>query len=189
MSARRWPAEHPTDKRPCLVCEVKPVVMKQSQVDQVGRCANCSTPYAFRDDAGELLELLECALDAQLLAAAREAWASMHLQIQIRPWLLKDWPICTSASQAHADRIEVGDPQLTDFERYIDHHRAAWLVRPDPNQLDERLTVQGRGRAACWVRQIPGQKTKIEHGALRIDPVDLPEGSRITIEKPGGFTE
>jgi hypothetical protein len=189
MSTRRWPAEHPTDKRPCLVCQVKPVVMKQSQIDQVGRCSRCSTPYAFRDDAGEILEQLVCALDEQLLAAAREAWGSMHTQIQIRPWLPLNWPTCENAAHAHADRIGVGDPELTDFERYIDHHRAAWLVRPDPNQLDERLTVQGRGRSACWVREVPGQKAKIEHGALRVDPADLPEGSRITIEKPGGFTE
>jgi hypothetical protein len=163
--------------------------MKQSQIDQVGRCSRCSTPYAFRDDAGEILEQLVCALDEQLLAAAREAWGSMHTQIQIRPWLPLNWPTCENAAHAHADRIGVGDPQLTDFERYIDHHRAAWLVRPDPNQLDERLTVQGRGRSACWVREVPGQKAKIEHGALRVDPADLPEGSRITIEKPGGFTE
>jgi hypothetical protein len=189
VSKRRWPAEHPTDKRPCLVCEVKPVVMKSTQVDQVGRCARCGAPYAFRDDAGEILELLVCALDPQLLEAAVEAWGSMHQQIELRPWLPCDWPTCDSASQAHASRIEVGDPILSDFERFIDHHRAGWLVRLDPEQLAERLTVTGRGRSACWVREVPGHPAKIEHGPLRIDPADLPEGSRITIEKPEGFPE
>ncbi len=182
--------EHPSDRRPCEVCKLKPVNLKPTQVETVGACVRCGTPYHHDDDDNHLLPHLVIAIEKVFVELAIRAWA-LGMQIDVRPFLPPDSPIwnegsVTGSANAREEGLEPGDFCLTDFEKFIAEHRADWVVEPDETQVVEVFSVLGSGDGAHWRRATNSDDPPTEvWGALVIDPKSLPPGSTVVvIRKP-----
>ncbi|MCP4246367.1 MAG: hypothetical protein GY778_04890, partial [bacterium] len=124
MAEIGWPAEHPTDKRPCVVCKARPVLMLESSAPDVGHCYRCGTPYVFRDDSGKVTDRLYPQFQGNILEIAIDAWKSYGRKISIEwaPFVRVGWPTLTEKTltpEAAKLGRQVGDPVVTDFEWFV----------------------------------------------------------------------
>jgi hypothetical protein len=181
--------EHPTDKKACQICKIKPIQMLPTLVDEVGACVRCGMPYVHHDVEGHLLQYLKPAIDSVFCEMAVRAWL-MKVPITMRPFLPPD-PITWDMSEVGVENaleegLEPGHPCLTDFEKFVADERAEWTVNPTPGQAIEVFESVGKGDGAHWLRHLNSdvEPQKVE-GLLTIAARDLAAGSQVIVIRKG----
>lgn len=158
-----WPFEHPTDKRPCVVCGTSPVVLVSNHVEIAGSCSRCRAPYQFLTEDREVCERFECLLPARILPLARAAWSEGGIPILLPPF-----------SDGVSFQIYLGERQH--------------LIPPEPLLGDEPIEiwqVEGTGDDAHWLIRypVPEDTGQTEHGPLVLEPKYLGNGTTVTINR------
>ncbi len=170
-----WPIEHPHDKRACVVCDMRPVVLKPSAEADAGLCARCRAPYTFKEPGpdGLILPQFQSAIPTELLDLARAAWGK-KIRICFAPYVVD----------------ETTSP--TDFEAFLQKHGQTELAALEAGPIAgvEVWTTIETGHGIGWLRVLPlpegpEHQGATEHGVIALDADELPIGTTITINRPG----